>query len=246
MKTYYVAHPFTGNEEKNRKEVSGFTQMLSEDYPDRVFLSPINALAPLEDMLDYEIILNHGLELLSRCDGLLLTGEWQKSYGCQKELELAEKTNKDIFKGLDEFYTLLPAQKKDKEAKLKAYCFTNYQVSPIVVYAENRKAAIEQLSQRFKAYKLSSKKRREQEFDNLFSQKVIRIPWADALQGSSVEDIQFRTEALKHGWVVTCSSCGTILTKDDFSGNSQDTAQIIDGKFYCPACVYDLKKNLQK
>lgn len=52
-------------------------------FPQYVFLSPIDAMKPLEHLLDYDTILSQTLELLKRSDGLILTGRWQKSHGCQ-------------------------------------------------------------------------------------------------------------------------------------------------------------------
>jgi len=46
--------------------------------------------------------LAHGLEMVSRCDAIVLTGEWKESKGSMAEKELAERIGIPVFDGIGE------------------------------------------------------------------------------------------------------------------------------------------------
>lgn len=70
---------------------------LYEQYPKLTILNPLdNGEFMLGD--DEENIINHDLELLARCDVLLLAPGWEDSKGCNKELNKALDKGMDILK----------------------------------------------------------------------------------------------------------------------------------------------------
>lgn len=39
---YYVSHPYTGDEEKNKKEAREITARLKTEYPQHIFINPLD------------------------------------------------------------------------------------------------------------------------------------------------------------------------------------------------------------
>ena len=104
MKILYVSHPFTGNEEENRKEARLITVALQRKYPKYHFYNPLDALqAQGEAGLDYDAILEHCQCIIDACDGVILTGNWDQSKGCMKEKYFAELAQKPVFESIANF-----------------------------------------------------------------------------------------------------------------------------------------------
>ena len=95
MKMYYVSHPFTGDEKKNRKEARKFTAMLKKAYSQYIFINPLDAMRYTTG-LPYEDSLEQCLELLAICDGIIMTGKWKDSEGCTRECVSAALAGKKI------------------------------------------------------------------------------------------------------------------------------------------------------
>lgn len=53
--------------------------------------------ATLVSEWDYDEILGQCLELLKKCDGIVMAGDWEKSNGCQREKKLAERLGLEIY-----------------------------------------------------------------------------------------------------------------------------------------------------
>lgn len=83
-KIVYVAHPY-GSDKQNALSSKKIVAMLSVSYPEYTFVSPIATFGFMYKMVDYEHGMDLCLSLLSRCDALLLTGDWQESRGCKME-----------------------------------------------------------------------------------------------------------------------------------------------------------------
>ena len=92
----YLAHPYGGSH-CNKVEARQLAGSLYEKYP---MLTILNPLDNGEYMLgeDEENIINHDLELLTRCDVLILAPGWESSKGCNKELNSALDKGMDILK----------------------------------------------------------------------------------------------------------------------------------------------------
>ncbi len=95
MSMYYVSHPFTGDEKKNRKEARRITAALKKKHPQHIFINPLDAMRYTEG-LPYEESLRQCIELLSVCDGIFMTGHWEQSSGCIRELIAAAYYRKII------------------------------------------------------------------------------------------------------------------------------------------------------
>nr|DAN40292.1 MAG TPA: deoxyribosyltransferase [Caudoviricetes sp.] len=89
----YVAHPYNGKEE-NRKCVEKKIKKLVKKYPRHTFISPIHSFGFMYDWVDdYEQGMQMCLNLLKRCDRLILCEGWNTSKGCNREYEFARKSN---------------------------------------------------------------------------------------------------------------------------------------------------------
>lgn len=95
MKIFYVSHPYTGDEEKNRKEARDITAMLKDHYPQYIFINPLDAMRYTTG-LPYEESIKQCLELLQICDGIIMTGDWKNSVGCNKEFMAASGCGMEI------------------------------------------------------------------------------------------------------------------------------------------------------
>lgn len=98
-KIYYVSHPFTDDEEKNRQEAREITAHLKDIFTDDIFINPLDAFqyTKIIKAWTYEDVLKQCLELLQICDGLILTGNWQVSRGCNAEKQEAERLHLEIY-----------------------------------------------------------------------------------------------------------------------------------------------------
>lgn len=86
----YVAHPY-GGQEKNKKATEEIIKRLYRLIPDKTFISPIHGICCPYESVSFEDGIKYCLNLLGRCDLLMLTGEWEKSPGCNREKEYAER-----------------------------------------------------------------------------------------------------------------------------------------------------------
>lgn len=96
----YLAHPYGGNHQ-NMVEARHLATTLYEEFPKLTILNPLdNGEYMFGD--DEETIIKHVLELLARCDVLLLAPGWEDSKGCNKELNKALDKGMDILKVEDD------------------------------------------------------------------------------------------------------------------------------------------------
>lgn len=94
----YVSHPYTGDEMMNRKDARNITAHLSAVYTDTTFINPLDTFQALESInLPYEDVLTQCLELLTVCQGIVLTGDWESSRGCILEYQYARKWNIPVY-----------------------------------------------------------------------------------------------------------------------------------------------------
>jgi hypothetical protein len=89
MKLIYLAHPY-GGDENNVEDAKQMVKRLVKKFPETVFLSPLQATGFYYNDIPYIQGMEHCLEMLSRCDELLLCsdyqgGSWQESKGCCME-----------------------------------------------------------------------------------------------------------------------------------------------------------------
>lgn len=95
MKMMYISHPFTGNEAVNRADATQVKKTLQLTYPSVCFVNPLDEFSD-NDKLEYCTALSLAMELLSRCDGIILCRGWEKSTGCRAEKAYALKAGMEI------------------------------------------------------------------------------------------------------------------------------------------------------
>ncbi len=101
----YISHPFLthGSPEDNLNAVNKVLSDLVLRYKDQfIFISPIHNFGTLDGKLNYEDGLKICLDLLERCDGIIMCGDYIHSNGCMKEMELAVRKGLQIWK-LEDF-----------------------------------------------------------------------------------------------------------------------------------------------
>ena len=88
----YIAHPYTGNEEKNRERALKAEELLREVTPNAEFFNPVGRLSLSEQFkaLRYVEVMNRCLAELASCDGIVLCGKWEDSPGCRMEAKALE------------------------------------------------------------------------------------------------------------------------------------------------------------
>ena len=95
MKWYYISHPYTGNEEENRKKAADVQRHLHEMYADIMCINPLAMFAPLAD-LSYEKIMTYCLEVMQPADAVIMCRGYEKGRGCMREYEAAKQGGKTI------------------------------------------------------------------------------------------------------------------------------------------------------
>lgn len=116
----YLAHPyspivenlkvFTGEiKESNMEETGDIAYKIMSKYPNLTVLSPLHAYSFLEGNYEKETeILKYDFRILSRCDILILSGNWRNSKGCMSEYGYAKAKGIRIYEYVDG--TLYPVE----------------------------------------------------------------------------------------------------------------------------------------
>lgn len=85
----YVAHPYAGKAENIEKCKRKIAELV-KDGRKRVYISPVlNYQGVPYEADNYKDGIDLCFELLSQCDALMLTGDWQSSKGCLAEYGFA-------------------------------------------------------------------------------------------------------------------------------------------------------------
>lgn len=102
-KLLYLSHPFTtGDMKKNIKHATKCLYELTNRYKkDYVIISPIHAYGTLDGQLNYEDGLDLCIDLLSKCDAIVMAGNYFTSRGCKEELEYALRNKLEVFNYTD-------------------------------------------------------------------------------------------------------------------------------------------------
>ena len=90
MRVLFVSHPF-GGQYSNYKKIKNLIEMLnSYKYTGKyVFVSPVLMFAGLYGERTFEEDIEACKEILDRCDGILMCGDWKNSVGCMEEYRFA-------------------------------------------------------------------------------------------------------------------------------------------------------------
>ena len=95
MKWYYISHPYTGNEEENRKKAADVQRHLHGMYADIMCINPLAMFAPLAG-LSYEEVMTYCLEVMHPADAIIMCRGYEKSRGCMREYVAAKQEGKTI------------------------------------------------------------------------------------------------------------------------------------------------------
>jgi len=96
METFYISHPFSGNIEDNVEHSIEIQKQLIEKHSEHCFVNPLVMFDGTEMADDCQVSpqeycpsLAYTLEVLSRCDCLVLCDGWENSSGCKAEYAFA-------------------------------------------------------------------------------------------------------------------------------------------------------------
>lgn len=133
MKWYYISHPYTGNEEENRKKAADVQRHLHEMYADIMCINTLAMFAPLAE-LPYEKIMTYCLEALRQADAVIMCRGYEKSRGCMREYEAAKREGIPVifYKGGDA--PLVNIEEHEKEDKVQEIDMTRPQPSSEFCY----------------------------------------------------------------------------------------------------------------
>ena len=96
MNMHYLSHPFSGDEEKNRAAAEEIQRELQKRYPHVIYVNPLANFKALAGM-EYDIIMGYCLELLDKCGGITMAGDYLASKGCMIELAYAREYGIPVF-----------------------------------------------------------------------------------------------------------------------------------------------------
>lgn len=82
----YVSHPFQGLQE-NVEEVEEIIHELVEENPEHTFISPIHTFGFMFHTTEYEHGLEMCIQLLDKCDMMIVSGDWGNSVGVNREID---------------------------------------------------------------------------------------------------------------------------------------------------------------
>ena len=84
----YMAHPY-GGDFGNIVKARTMTEKILGKYPNLVIVNPLDNFQAMRGAFEEANVLQACSILLSKCDILILTGDWHSSVGCRAELEVA-------------------------------------------------------------------------------------------------------------------------------------------------------------
>ena len=91
-KVIYISHPFQGKKE-NVEKIQNHIFNLKKDFPNYLFLSPVNCFGFEYDKMPYEQGLCECLWLLSKVDEMWVFGDFETSKGCLAEIDFCKVHN---------------------------------------------------------------------------------------------------------------------------------------------------------
>jgi hypothetical protein len=87
----YIAHPYTGDEEKNRERALKAEELLLQATPNVIFFNPVGKLSEKMKTKRYVEVMSYFLKELMACDGIVFCGDWKESTGCRFEAYAAKQ-----------------------------------------------------------------------------------------------------------------------------------------------------------
>ena len=104
MIAIYLSHPFTGNEEENRKKASAYAAEIVRKRSDILVVNPLDAMQYVDNAgeLEYMQVLMMTIELMIRCDAVVAMGDWRNSRGCCAVYKIAYERGLYWMESIDE------------------------------------------------------------------------------------------------------------------------------------------------
>lgn len=104
----YIAHPYTGDEERNRERALQVEELLRKATPQTAFYNPVGRMSASKQFagMSYAGIMAHCLGELARCDGVVFCGDWAKSTGCRIEAQVAQHLSLPRWYGVNAYIKL--------------------------------------------------------------------------------------------------------------------------------------------
>ena len=101
----YLAHPYTGDEEKNRERALKAEELLRKATPQTTFYNPVGRISASKQFAgrSYAEVMAEGLSKLTECDGIVFCGDWKKSAGCRFEAYTAKQLQLPRWYGVDAY-----------------------------------------------------------------------------------------------------------------------------------------------
>ena len=101
----YIAHPYTGDEVRNRERALKAEGLLRKATPQTAFYNPVGRMSDSKQFaaMSYAGIMAHCLGELTRCDGIVFCGDWTRSAGCRLEAQVAQRLILPRWYGVDAY-----------------------------------------------------------------------------------------------------------------------------------------------
>ncbi len=101
----YLAHPYTGDEMRNRERARKAEELLRKATPQTAFYNPVGRMSESKQFaaMSYSDIMVICLAELVRCDGVVFCGDWAKSKGCRLEAQTAKTLDLPRWYGVDAY-----------------------------------------------------------------------------------------------------------------------------------------------
>lgn len=104
----YLAHPYTGDEERNRERALKAEEVLRKATPQTTFYNPVGRISASKQFAgrSYAEVMVEGLSKLTECDGIVFCGDWKESAGCRFEAYTAKQLQLPRWYGVDAYIKL--------------------------------------------------------------------------------------------------------------------------------------------
>lgn len=99
----YLAHPYTGDEEKNRERALQAEELLRKATPQTAFYNPVGRMSERFEGMSYAEVMAQCLSELTECDGIVFCGNWKESTGCRFEAYAAKQLQLPRWYGVDTY-----------------------------------------------------------------------------------------------------------------------------------------------
>ena len=101
----YLAHPYTGDEGKNRERALKAEELLRKATPQTTFYNPVGRISASKQFAgrSYAEVMAEGLSKLTECDGIVFCGDWKESAGCRFEACTAKRLSLPRWYGVDAY-----------------------------------------------------------------------------------------------------------------------------------------------